>query len=202
MAFKISITDFADGNENTVYMTLPADKNIIETAKNNENVMLRICGCEEFPELVDIDFDEKPTLDELNYLAGELEKVAESDIDTAAYRGLLRDGIYSIRNAISCALNVKSVAVYPCKDLEEYGKLSMKDLLFGEFDEVPYNADGSIDYKKIGQIEQEKNGGCFIGDYYVMTETYSEEIKFDGLKPQSETDIAEEKSDITMGGIS
>lgn len=198
MAFKIAITDF----EKTVYMTLPADKTVIEGAGFGEEATLRICGCEEFPELVDINFDEKPTLDELNYLAGELEKVAESDIDTAAYKGLLRDGIYSIRDAINCALNLKSVVVYPCKDLEEYGKLAMKDLLFGEFDEVPYKADGSVDCKKIGQIEQEKNGGCFIGDYYVMTETYSEEIKFDGINSQSGSDSAEEKIDLAMGGIS
>lgn len=206
MAFKIAITNFENGNEKTAYMTLPADRktiaDTIEKAGIRRETILRICGCENFPELVDADFDGKPTFDELNILAEKLENVAESDLDIAAYRGLLRDGIYTVRDAICCALNTNTVVVYRCKDFEEYGKLAMSDLLFGEFNNVPYKENGDVDYEKIGQIEHEKNGGYFIGDYYVITETYFNEIGFDEKTAQSESDIAEEKNNIAMGGIS
>lgn len=206
MVFKIAITNFENGSEKTEYMTLPADEkaiaDTIEKSGIRGKTILRICGCEKFPELVDADFDGKPTLDELNILAEKLEKVAESDLDIAAYRGLLRDGIYTVHDAICCALNTNTVAVYRCKDFEEYGKLTMSDLLFGEFNNVPYKENGDIDYEKIGQIEHEKNGGYFIGGCYVITETYFEEIGFDEKTAQSESDIAEEKNNIAMGGIS
>lgn len=206
MAFKIAITNFENGNEKTEYMTLPAEgktiTDTIEKAGICGETILRICSCEKFPELVGADFDGKPTLDELNILAEKLEKVAESDLDIAAYRGLLRDGIYTVRDAICCALNTNTVVVYRCKDFEEYGKFAMSDLLFGEFSDIPYKTNGDVDYEKIGQIEHEKNGGYFIGDYYVITETYFDEVGFGEKAAQSESGIAEEKNNIAMGGIS
>ena len=191
--FKIEMTHLENETESTANLTLPTDQKTLDNANTHGTQMFRISECEKFPELVNIEFDENPTLGELNFLAEKLEKVAESKWNTAAYRGLLRDGIHTINDALTCALNVKTVAVYECGNLEEYGRLAMRDLLFGEFNEVPRKEDGSVDYEKIGQIEHEENSGYFIDGCYVITSTYCAEIT---------PDIAEEKNGISMGGIS
>ncbi len=77
MALEIAINDeLGIGNDHIAYVTLPANKNTIIDAMDRAKVFgepfLKIENCDEFPELNGYEFNEEPTLGELNFLAKRL----------------------------------------------------------------------------------------------------------------------------------
>lgn len=80
MAFTIAIDELGIGNDKVAYVTLPANKNTVIDAMDKAKIFgetfARIENCDEFPELNGYEFDDEPTLGELNFLAKRLKEIA------------------------------------------------------------------------------------------------------------------------------
>ena len=83
MALEIAIDELGIVNDKVAYITLPANKNAVidamDRAKIRGETFLIISNCDEIPELEGYEFEEEPTLDELNFLAKRIEEIAEDN---------------------------------------------------------------------------------------------------------------------------
>ncbi len=82
MRIWVSIKEFYGSSDRVAYVTLPANKKAVIDAMDRARIFdepfARIENCDEFPELKGYEFNEEPTLGELNFLTKRL-KVISAD---------------------------------------------------------------------------------------------------------------------------
>ena len=188
MAFTIAIDELGIGNEKVAYVTLPANKNTVIDAMDRARIFgetfARIENCDEFPELNGYEFNEEPTLGELNFLAKRLKEIARDTSEKYAYRGLLQKGFNTINEAINRTYNLQTVPVYPCRNVYQYGEIVLDNEMLEELDDVPDEVYELLDPDKVGRAMAEREGGVFIDGYYVITSGYEPVLVYDEKIPE------------------
>lgn len=187
MAFTIAIDELGIGNEKVAYVTLPENKNTVIDAMDRARIFgetfARIENCDEFPELNGYEFNEEPTLGELNFLAKRLKEIARDTSEKYAYRGLLQKGFNTINEAINRTYNLQTVPVYPCRNVYQYGEIVLDNEMLEELDDVPDEVYELLDPDKVGRVMMEREGGVFIDGYYVITSGYEPVLVYDEKIP-------------------
>lgn len=188
---EITIDELGVGNDKVAYVTLPANKNAVIDAMDREKIFgetfLRINECDEAPELVGYEFSEEPTLEELNFLAKRIEKIASDKEDFTsiiAYRALLQKPFDTINEAINRTYNLQTIPVYPCKNVYAYGEIVLEGEMLEELDDVPDEVYELLDPDKVGRVMMEREGGVFIGGYYAIPNSYEPALVYDEELPE------------------
>lgn len=191
MAFEIAIDELGIGNDKVAYVKLPANKNevidALDRAKIYGKTFFRIEECDEVPELAGYEFNEEPTLNELNFLAKRIEEIASDKEDFTsliAYRALLQRGFGRINEAINCTYNLETIPVYPCNDLREYGEIVLDNDMLEEFDDIPEEVYEMLDPEKVGRVMMKREGGNFIDGYYAIASSYEPALVYDEELPE------------------
>lgn len=192
MAIEIAIYELGIENGKVAYVTLPANKNTVldamDRAKIYGETFLRIANCDEIPELEAYEFDETPTLDELNFLAKRIEEISAENTQILAYRALLRKPFDTVNEAINRTFNLETAPVYPCKDFYEYGEIVLDNEFLEELSEVPDEVYDLLDPEKVGRVMAERENGVFIDGYYIVTDSYEPVLVYDDDLPEKMDD--------------
>lgn len=188
MAIEVAINELGIGNDKVAYMTLPANKNTVIDAMDRAKIFgetfARIENCDEFPELNGYEFDEEPTLGELNFLAKRLEEIASDTSEKNAYRALLQKGFNTINEAINRTYNLQTIPVYPCRNVYAYGEIVLENEMLEELDDISDGVYELLDPDKVGRAMAEREGGIFIDGYYVITSGYEPVLVYDEKLPE------------------
>ena len=183
MAFTIAIDELGIGNEKVAYVTLPANKNTVIDAMDKAKIFgetfARIENCDEFPELDGYEFDEEPTLGELNFLAKRLKEIAHDTSEKYAYRALLQKGFNTINEAINRTYNLQTIPVYPCSNFAEYGEIVLDNEFLEELQDVPDEVYELLDPDKVGRVMADREGGVFVDGHYIITSGYEPVLVYD-----------------------
>lgn len=183
MAFEIAINERDVESGKTAYVMLPANKNEVIDAMDREKIfgeiLPRIERCDEVPELEGHEFNDAPTLDELNFLAKRIEEISEDKAILVAYRALLRKPFDTLNEAINRTYNLETIPVYPCKDFAEYGEIVLDNEILEELSDVPDEAYDLLDPNKVGRAMAEREGGVFIDGYYAVANSYEPALVYD-----------------------
>ncbi|MCM1167778.1 MAG: hypothetical protein NC299_17345 [Lachnospiraceae bacterium] len=189
--FEIAIYADTD-DERVAYVTLPANKNMIVDAMDRERIFGRtsthITECRDFPELLDVEFDEPPTLDELNFLAKRLEEISADTSEKYAYRALLKKPMETVNEAINRTYNLQTIPVYPCTGYAEYGEIVLDNDLLEELRDIPDEVFALLDAAKVGRAMAEREGGVFIDGYYAVADSYDPALVYDEQLPEPPED--------------
>lgn len=167
------------------FFELPVEKNdldrILKLIEAIDTPSFEIEHCKEIPELNGAAFAKHANFAELNFLAKRIEKICEDQTQICAYRALMTEAPYSIHEAINNTYGLETIPVFPCKDLEEYGEIVLDNDFLEELNEIPYELYDLLDREKVGRCMQEKEGGMFIGGYYVIPSLYEPVLAYDGI---------------------
>ena len=187
MGFQISM----DSREWSDYIDLPVDKaeqnRILKLLESVEDKQFKIGNCKEIPELNGVAFAENADFAELNFLAKRIEEISKEQTEICAYRALLSELPDNICEAINRTYGLETIPVYPCENVDEYGEIVLDNDFLEELDEIPYELYDLLDREKVGALMQEREGGMFIGGYYVIPSGYDPVLAYDGIVlPDSE----------------
>lgn len=185
---EITIEELGANGGKVAYVLLPANRNdvidALDRAKIRGETFLRIATCDEIPELEAYEFEEEPTLDELNFLAKRIEEISEDNTQILAYRALLRKPFDTVNEAINRTFNLETVPVYPCKNFYEYGEIVLDNELLEELREVPDEVYDLLDPEKVGRVMAERENGVFIDGYYIIADSYEPVLAYDEVLPE------------------
>lgn len=191
MALEIAIDELGIGNDKVAYVKLLANKNNVidamDRAKIYGETFLRIEECDEIPELAGYEFSEEPTLDELNFLAKRIEEISSDKEDFTsiiAYRALLKRGFGTIGEAINSTYNLQTIPVYPCKNVYAYGEIVLENEMLEGLEDISDELYDLLDPDKVGRAMMEREGGVFIGGYYVVPSSYEPALVYDEELPE------------------
>lgn len=169
MGFEISM----DSREWSDYIDLPVDESeqnrILKLIESVDDTKFKIGSCKEIPELNGTAFANNADFAELNFLAKRVEEIGKDQTQICAYRALISELPDNICEAINCTYGLETVPVYPCENIEEYGKIVLDNDFLEELDEIPYELYDLLDREKVGALMQERDGGMFIEGYYGAT---------------------------------
>lgn len=192
MAFEIAINERDVESGKTAYVMLPANKNAVIDAMDREKIfgeiLPRIERCDEVPELEGHEFNDAPTLDELNFLAKRIEEISEDKAILVAYRALLRKPFDTLNEAINRTYNLETIPVYLCKDFAEYGEIVLDNEMLEELGDVPDEAYDLLDPNKVGRAMAEREGGVIIDSYYAVASSYEPALVYDDELPEPQED--------------
>lgn len=182
----IQATDTDD--ELIAYVMLPTNKNTVIDAMDRAKVFgkthMSIESCNDFPELNGFEFNEEPTINELNFLAKRLEEISGDTSEKYAYRALLRNPMDTISEAINRTYNLQTIPVYPCKNVYAYGEIVLENEMLEELDDIPDEVYNLLDPDKVGRVMVDREGGVFIDGYYVVTSGYEPVLAYDDVLPE------------------
>ena len=185
---EIAIDELGIGNDKVTYVTLPANKNAVIDAMDSKKIFdetsLLIVECDEVPELVGYEFKEEPTLDELNFLAKRIEEISEEKTEILAYRALLQKPFDTIREAINRTYNLRTIPIYPCKNVYAYGKIVLENEMLEGLEDIPDELYDLLDPDKVGRAMMEREGGVFIDGYYAVPSSYEPALVYDKELPE------------------
>ena len=185
---EIAIDELGIGNDKVTYVTLPANKNAVIDAMDSKKIFdetsLLIVECDEVPKLVGYEFKEEPTLDELNFLAKRIEEISEEKTEILAYRALLQKPFDTIREAINRTYNLRTIPIYPCKNVYAYGKIVLENEMLEGLEDIPDELYDLLDPDKVGRAMMECEGGVFIGGYYAVPSSYEPALVYDEELPE------------------
>lgn len=189
---EIAIYAADTDDERVAYVTLPANKNTIIDAMDRERIFgrtsIHIMECRDFPELLDVEFYEPPTIDELNFLAKRLEEISTDTSEKCAYRALLKKPLDTVNEAINRTFNLETIPVYPCENYAEYGEIVLENEMLEELRDVPDEVYSLLDTAKVGRAMAEREGGVFIDKYYVISNSYEPVLVYDEQLPEPPED--------------
>ena len=189
MALEIAIEELGtDGSVKVAYVTLPANRNAVIDAMDSKKIFeetsLLIVECDEVPKLVGYEFKEEPTLDELNFLAKRIEEISEEKTEILAYRALLQKPFDTINEAINRTYNLRTIPIYPCKNVYAYGKIVLENEMLEGLEDIPDELYDLLDPDKVGRAMMECEGGVFIGGYYAVPSSYEPALVYDEGLPE------------------
>ncbi len=187
MGFEISM----DSREWSDYIDLPvseAEQNrILKLLESVDEIKFKIGNCKEIPELNGAKFAENANFAELNFLAKRVEEIGRDQTQICAYRALIYELPDNICEAINRTYGLKTIPVYPCENVEDYGEIVLDNDFLEELEEIPYELYDLLDREKVGVLMQEREGGMFINGYYVIPSEYDPVLAYDGVVlPDSE----------------
>lgn len=186
--FEIAIEELGTDGGKVAYVTLPANRNAVIDAMDSKKIFeetsLLIVECDEVPKLVGYEFKEEPTLDELNFLAKRIEEISEEKTEILAYRALLQKPFDTINEAINRTYNLRTIPIYPCKNVYAYGKIVLENEMLEGLEDIPDELYDLLDPDKVGRAMMECEGGVFIGGYYAVPSSYEPALVYDEGLPE------------------
>ncbi len=186
--FEIAIEELGTDGGKVAYVTLPTNRNAVIDAMDSKKIFdetsLLIVECDEVPELVGYEFKEEPTLDELNFLAKRIEEISEEKTEILDYRALLQKPFDTIREAINRTYNLRTIPIYPCKNVYAYGKIVLENEMLEGLEDIPDELYDLLDPDKVGRAMVECEGGVFIGGYYAVPSSYEPALVYDEELPE------------------
>lgn len=151
-----------------------------------KNIEIEVLESELLPELQNVRLD-SPTIDELNFLAKRLASLSEEE--QIALKGVIHQFIpedaegelISIKDLINSTYGLERVPLASnVTDLKGLGKLVMESDMNEDVSAVQETSRYLLDLEKIGRLQQENDGGVFIGTHYVATGQYERPQIYDG----------------------
>ena len=189
---EIAIDELETCSDRTAYVNLPANKNTVTDEMDKACVFgetfPRIENCDDFSELNGFEFDEEPTVQELNFLAKRLEEISKDVTLKCAYKALLQKPMSTVNEAINRIYNLETIPVFPCKNYEEYGEIVLENEMLEELEDIPDELYELLDADKVGRVMAEREGGVFIDGYYVVTDSYEPVLIYDEELPEAQED--------------
>lgn len=171
------------------YITFPVNKYSFNDQLDRAGIFgeytAKISEFENETGLKNISLSDKPTVDELNFLAKRFEEICADTCTALAYNAVISQyETVSISEAINRTYGLESVPVFPCGNAEEYGAVVLENDFLEELNEIPDELYDLLDCEKIGRLMQEREGGIFTDGYYVIPSSYEPQLVYDGVLPE------------------
>lgn len=171
------------------YITFPVNKYSFNDQLDRAGIFgeytAKISEFENETGLKNISLSDKPTVDELNFLAKRFEEICADTCTALAYNAVISQyETVSIAEAINRTYGLESVPVFPCGNAEEYGAVVLENDFLEELNEIPDELYDLLDCEKIGRLMQEREGGIFTDGYYVIPSSYEPQLVYDGVLPE------------------
>lgn len=171
------------------YITFPVNRYSFDDQLDRAGIFgeytAKISEFENETGLKNISLSDKPTADELNFLAKRLEEICADKCTALAYNAVISQyETVSIAEAINRTYGLESMPVFPCRNAEEYGAVVLENDFLEELNEIPDELYSLLDNKKVGKLMQEREGGVFTDGYYVLLSSYEPQLVYDGVLPE------------------
>lgn len=171
------------------YITFPVNKYSFNDQLDRAGIFgeytAKISEFENETGLKNISLSDKPTADELNFLAKRLEEICNDKCTALAYNAVISQyETVSIAEAINRTYGLEAVPVFPCENAAEYGAVVLENDFLEELNEIPDELYDLLDREKIGRLMQEREGGIFTDGYYVIPSSYEPQLVYDDVLPE------------------
>ena len=196
MAKQIKLEIAAENPESRSWLyadlQLPAEEHEIRDAFQRARITspdtyheFSIYECEAIPALPfrRLDF---PTLDELNFLAKRLDSLNEEErlVLKAISPKILKvgeDELVSPKDLINMTYGLNEVSIISnVENAQQLGQFVIENNLHTDVDAVPDDSVYLLDRTRIGQLQQQNDGGVFIDGKYIVTAEYELPEVYDG----------------------
>ena len=196
MAKQIKLEIAAENPESRSWLyadlQLPAEKHEIRDAFQRARITspdtyheFSIYECEAIPALPfrRLDF---PTLDELNFLAKRLDSLNEEErlVLKAISPKILKvgeDKLVSPKDLINMTYGLNEVSIISnVGNAQQLGQFVIENDLHTDVEAVPDDSVYLLDRTRIGQLQQQNDGGVFIDGKYIVTAEYELPEVYDG----------------------
>ena len=196
MAKQIKLEIAAENPESRSWLyadlQLPAEEHEIRDAFQRARITspdtyheFSIYECEAIPALPfrRLDF---PTLDELNFLAKRLDSLNEEErlVLKAISPKILKvgeDELVSPKDLINMTYGLNEVSIISnVGNAQQLGQFVIENNLHTDVDAVPDDSVYLLDRTRIGQLQQQNDGGVFIDGNYIVTAEYELPEVYDG----------------------
>ena len=196
MAKQIKLEIAAENPESRSWLyadlQLPAEEHEIRDAFQRARITspdtyheFSIYECEAIPALPfrRLDF---PTLDELNFLAKRLDSLNEEErlVLKAISPKILKvgeDELVSTKDLINMTYGLNEVSIISnVENAQQLGQFVIENNLHTDVDAVPDDSVYLLDRTRIGQLQQQNDGGVFIDGKYIVTAEYELPEVYDG----------------------
>ena len=215
MAKQIKLEIAAENPESRSWLyadlQLPAEEHEIRDAFQRARITspdtyheFSIYECEAIPALPfrRLDF---PTLDELNFLAKRLDSLNEEErlVLKAISPKILKvgeDELVSPKDLINMTYGLNEVSIISnVGNAQQLGQFVIENNLHTDVDAVPDDSVYLLDRTRIGQLQQQNDGGVFIDGNYIVTAEYELPEVYDGknLPMENPTSWFAFKMDVT-----
>lgn len=171
------------------YITFPINRYSFDDQLDRTGIfgeyIAKISEFENETGLKNISLSDKPTADELNFLAKRLEEICADKCTALAYNAVISQyETVSTAEAINRTYGLESVPVFSCRNAEEYGAVVLENDFLEELNEIPDELYNLLDNEKVGKLMQEREGGVFTDGYYVLLSSYEPQLVYDGVLPE------------------
>lgn len=154
--------------------------------REDEYQEVSVLNCDLLPELSDVRLD-SPTLDELNFFAKRLaslgleEQIVLQAVLPKAIPEVNDNGIVSMKDLINATYGLDEIMI--ASDVgndEQLGQFVIENDMHEDVASVPDNALYLLDKNQIGKLQRERDGGVYVGDFYVVAGEYEMPEIYDG----------------------
>ena len=173
-------------------LQLPAEEHEIRDAFQRARITssnvyheYSIYECEAIPVLPFRRLD-SPTIDELNFLAKRLDELSEPErvVLRAVSPRILKvgeDEIISTKDLINMTYGLEEVSLISnVSNPKELGQFVIENEMHTDVEAVPKESLYLLDAIKIGQLQQQNDGGVFMDGYYILAGEYELPEVYDG----------------------
>lgn len=171
------------------YLTLPASRDEIQDALDRARIRdghpYQIVECYDM-QGEELDFiPDKPSLDELNFLAYRISEM--SDYDRMAFTGCVRmgDNKPDMRTLINLTYSLTDVRVIPIDNDRQLGEFFVEYDFIEAVNHVPTEYQEELlellDYEKIGEMQRKAEKGIYYKGHYVMNDADALNQVYDGV---------------------
>ena len=129
---------------------------------------------------------DSPTIDELNFLAKRLDELSEPErvVLRAVSPRILKvgeDEIISTKDLINMTYGLEEVSLISnVSNPKELGQFVIENEMHTDVEAVPKESLYLLDAIKIGQLQQQNDGGVFMDGYYILAGEYELPEVYDG----------------------
>ncbi len=193
ISLELSTENTVIGIRYYVGLKLPAeDYEILDTIQKlravdrEKNIEIEVLESKLLPELRNVRLD-SPTIYELNFFAKRLTSMSEEE--QVVWKGVIHQVIpedaegelVSMKDLINSTYGLENVPIASnVAGLEDLGRLVMEYDMNEDVSAVPEDLRYLLDLGKIGRLQQENDGGMFIGGHYVAAGQYEQPEIYDG----------------------
>lgn len=148
---------------------------------------IEVVRCDEIPELPEVGLD-KPTIDEMNYLAKRLKQLSSDDqyllnavISGRHDRGQYKDGI-PMKELINLTYGLDHFTIIDeIEDVQQLGRYVIENGMLSTIANVPKEAYSLLNTRTVGKMWQEKDGGVFWYHRYIQNGSRNPPEIYDGV---------------------
>lgn len=169
----------------------------LQTVGKEIRVWSSILECTMFRRLEDLQLD-APTVDEMNFFAKRLMNMTDEEkiVFDAVIRRMTSPTqeirFVGMKELINSTYGLNEVPIASnIPNLDELGHFVFENDMNSDISGISEEAVPYLDFKRIGQVQQENDDGVFVGSYYVVLREYERPEVYDGhtLPKEEATEI-------------